>query len=52
MFADYDSSYNVFAGVGFSSPSFTYSNIRNGLGYFCGYRMSETEWFPLEKEEE
>lgn len=52
MFADYDSSYNVFAGVGFSSPSFTYSNIRNGLGHFCGYRMSETEWFPLEEEEE
>lgn len=51
MYADYDSSYNPFAYIGFSSPSFTYSNIRNGLGYFCGYRTADTGWFTIDKEE-
>ena len=52
MFAEYDSSFNAFASIGFSSPSFTYTNIKNGAGYFCGYRTAETDWFPLEQEEE
>lgn len=52
MFAEYDSNYNPLAYLGLSSPSYTYSNIRNGLGHFCGYSVTPSEWIdaPVQKE--
>lgn len=50
LYAYFDVQYNPFASIGLSSPSFTYSNIRNGLGHFCGYTKTETEWFPATEE--
>ena len=47
MFAEYDSNYNPLAYLGLSSPSFTYSNIRNGLGHFCGYSMTPSQWIAV-----
>lgn len=47
MFAEYDSNYNPLAYLGLSSPSFTYSNIRNGLGHFCGYSMTPSQWITV-----
>lgn len=44
LFAEFDSHNNPFVDAGFSSPAFTYSNVRNGLGYFCGYSAVESEW--------
>lgn len=44
LFAEFDSNSNPFVEAGFSSPAFTYSNVRNGLGYFCGYSVVQSEW--------
>lgn len=49
--AYFDIQNNPLANLGLSSPSFTYSNVRNGLGYFGGYTKTETEWFPATKED-
>ena len=50
LFAYYDYYSNPFAEYGLSSPSFTYSNVKNGLGRFCGYTKTETEWFAKAEE--
>ena len=42
--AEYDADSNPFAGLGLSSPSFTYSNIDNGAGWFCAYSKSISDW--------
>lgn len=42
--AEYDAASNPFAGLGLSSPSFTYSNIDNGAGWFCAYSKSISDW--------
>ena len=42
--AEYDADSNPFAGLGLSSPSFTYSNIDNGTGWFCAYSKSISDW--------
>lgn len=49
-FAEYDLTYNPFSEIGLSSPSFTYSNIHNGLGHFCGYSVTPSQWIadPVE----
>lgn len=44
LFAQFDSYSNPFVEAGFSSPAFTYSNVRNGLGYFCGYSTVKSDW--------
>lgn len=44
MFAQFDSWNNPFADSGMSSPSFTYSNVRNGAGYLCSYSVVHSEW--------
>lgn len=42
--AEYDADSNPFAGLGLSSPSFTYSNIDNGAGWFCAYSKTISDW--------
>ena len=42
--AEYDADSNPFAGLGLSSPSFTYSNIDNGAGWFCAYSKIISDW--------
>lgn len=44
LYACYDADSNPFASTGLSSPSFTYSNISRGVGYFCGYSKCVSEW--------
>lgn len=44
LFAEFDSWNNPFTEAGLSSPAFTYSNIRNGAGYLCGYSVVNSEW--------
>ena len=44
IFAQFDRRNNPFKDAGFSSPAFTYSNVRNGLGYFCGYSVVQSDW--------
>lgn len=44
IFAEFDRQSNPFKDAGFSSPAFTYSNVRNGLGYLCGYSVVQSEW--------
>ena len=44
LFAEFDRMNNPFMEPGFSSPAFTYTNVRNGLGYFCGYSAVKTDW--------
>lgn len=42
--AEYDADSNPFAGLGLSAPSFTYSNVDNGTGWFCAYSKAISEW--------
>ena len=44
LFAQFDRKNNPFKDAGLSSPAFTYSNVRNGVGYLCGYSMVRSEW--------
>ena len=44
LFAEFDSYNNPFAEAGMSSPAFTYTNVRNGAGYMCGYSVVHSEW--------
>ena len=44
LFAEFDSWNNPFIEAGMSSPAFTYSNVRNGAGYLCGYSVVHSEW--------
>lgn len=44
LFAEFDSWNNPFVEAGMSSPAFTYTNIRNGVGYLCGYSVVHSEW--------
>lgn len=44
LFAQYDCKNNPFKDAGLSSPAFTYSNVRNGAGYLCGYSTVHSEW--------
>ena len=44
LFAEFDSWNNPFIGAGLSSPAFTYTNVRNGVGYLCGYSVVHSEW--------
>jgi len=44
LFAEFDSWNNPFTEAGLSSPAFTYSNVRNGTGYLCGYSVVHSEW--------
>lgn len=44
LFAVFDYMNNPFMNAGLSSPAFTYSNVRNGIGYLCGYSMIKSEW--------
>lgn len=52
LYADYDSSYNPFSYIGFSSPSFAYTNVMKGCGYFCAYSERQSDWIIVNKEEE
>lgn len=42
--AQYDAESNPFAYMGMSSPSFTYTNIKNGVGHFCACSVTVSEW--------
>lgn len=44
LYAEYDRQNNPLIDLGFASPTFTYSNIHNGLGYFCGYSETLSAW--------
>ena len=44
LFAEFDCMNNPFMEPGLSSPAFTYTNVRNGLGYLCGYSSVKTDW--------
>ena len=44
LYAEYDYSENPFVTMGLFSPSFTYTNIRNGVGYFHSYNAVCSEW--------
>ena len=44
IFAQYDAESNPLSNLGLSSPSFTYSNISNGFGHFCGYSITPSQW--------
>ena len=44
LFSEFDSWNNPFVEAGMSSPAFTYSNVRNGAGYLCGYSVVHSEW--------
>lgn len=47
LYAYYDANSNPFAYIGLSSPSFTYSNVSRGVGYFCGYSKTVSEWMEI-----
>lgn len=49
LYAEYDSSYNPFSYIGFSSPSFAYCNVMKGCGYFCAYSKKHSEWITIYK---
>lgn len=51
IFADYDASYNPLAYMGLSSPSFTYTNICDGVGWFCSYTDTYSDWIIDDKED-
>ena len=51
LYAQYDSTYNPFAYMGLSSPSFTYSNVLNGAGCFCAYSVVCSDWMKINMEE-
>ena len=51
LYADYDASYNPFAYVGFSSPSFAYTNVMKGCGYFCAYSVTYSDWIVVSSKE-
>ena len=51
LYADYDSSYNPFAYIGFSSPSFAYTNVMKGCGYFCAYSVTYSDWIVVSSKE-
>lgn len=38
---------SVFAGIGLAPASMTYTNIRDGIGVFGAYRVSESDWFKI-----
>lgn len=44
LLAQFDRQNNPFKDAGLSSPSFTYSNVKNGVGYFCGYSTVQSDW--------
>lgn len=50
LFAQFDRYNNPFQSAGLSSPAFTYSNVADGLGYFCGYSAIKSEWIKDEIE--
>ena len=52
LYARYDIDSNPFAGIGMSSPSFTYNNIKGGVGWFCSYSVVTSEWMIKDKEDE
>ena len=43
-FAEYDRDNNPFKDAGMSSPAFTYTNVRNGVGYMCSCSAAQSEW--------
>ena len=51
LYAEYDAAYNPFAYVGFSSPSFAYTNVMKGCGYFCAYSVRQSDWTIISTEE-
>ena len=51
LYADYDAAYNPFAYIGFSSPSFAYTNVMKGCGYFCAYSVTYSDWKIVSTEE-
>lgn len=51
LYAYYDSSYNPFAYIGFSSPSFAYTNVMKGCGYFCAYSVTYSDWIVVSSKE-
>lgn len=51
LYADYDASYNPFAYIGFSSPSFAYTNVMKGCGYFCAYSVTYSDWIIVSPKE-
>ena len=44
LFSEFDSWNNPFTEAGLSSPAFTYTNVKNGVGYLCGYSAVHSEW--------
>lgn len=44
LFAEYDRDNNPFKDAGMSSPAFTYTNVRNGVGYMCSCSAVQPEW--------
>lgn len=42
--ADFEAGYNPLFYIGLATPSFTYSNIRGGIGYFGAYSKTWSEW--------
>ena len=44
LFSEFDNWSNPFTEAGLSSPAFTYSNVKNGVGYLCGYSVVHSEW--------
>lgn len=38
---------STFAGIGLAPASMTYTNIRDGIGVFGAYRVSESDWFKI-----
>ena len=44
LFSEFDSWNNPFVEAGLSSPAFTYSNVKNGVGCLCGYSVVHSEW--------
>lgn len=51
ILAEYDLSDSPFASLGLSSPSFTYTNIKNGVGWFCSYSTIDSEWISDPQED-
>lgn len=42
--ADFEAGYNPMFYIGFATPSFTYTNIDGGLGYFGAYSKTYSDW--------
>ena len=42
--ADFEADYNPLFYIGLATPSFTYSNIRGGIGYFGAYSKTWSDW--------